>query len=377
MTATLDPARGVDRPAPGGGGDRPVEGGRRHVRRGRPSWWTVALVVLAILVCAPVAAVVSSALVPEREIWSHLWETRLLGMVVATVVLVSTVTVAAAVLGTALAWLVGAHRFRGRLLLVWLLAMPLAIPAYVSGFVVVDTFDRSGPVRSWWTQVAGAGAWYPEVRSLAFAAVVLTLALYPYVYLLALGAFRDQAGGVVDAARMLGSSRFQAFLRVALPAARPAIIAGSVLVALEVLTDVGTVRLFNVQTLADGVFRVWFGLGEREGATELAGLLLLAAAAILFAERRGAGGAAARGGSGSAARDRGPTRSGPTTGDACWRSPAARACASGSPVRWPSSSQRWCSRCCDWCRGHWRPPPRGGPHQRRGASGTACGPASA
>lgn len=300
MTATLDATRGVDRPVRTSSDDRPAHRGRGG-RRVRPSWWTVLLGVLAVLVAAPVAAVVSSVLVPEREIWSHLWETRLPGMMVATVVLVSTVTVSAAVLGTALAWLVGAHRFRGRLLLVWLLAMPLAIPAYVSGFVVVDTFDRSGPVRSWWTQVAGAGAWYPEARSLLFAAVVLTLALYPYVYLLALGAFRDQAGGVVDAARMLGSSRFQAFLRVALPAARPAIIAGSVLVSLEVLTDVGTVRLFNVQTLADGVFRVWFGLGEREGATELAGLLLLAAAAILFAERRGAGGVGGAGGA-----DKGP-----------------------------------------------------------------------
>jgi len=301
VTATLDALRGVDRPVQNSSDDRPARRGHRRGGRARPSWWTVVLGVLAVLVAAPVAAVVSSVLVPEREIWSHLWETRLPGMVVATVVLVSTVTIGAAVLGTALAWLVGVHRFRGRLLLVWLLAMPLAIPAYVSGFVVVDTFDRSGPVRSWWTQTAGAGGWYPEVRSLGFAAVVLTLALYPYVYLLALGAFRDQAGGVVDAARMLGSSRIQAFLRVALPSARPAIIAGSVLVALEVLTDVGTVRLFNVQTLADGVFRVWFGLGEREAATELAGLLLLAAAAILFTERRAAGGVGGAGGGRSGA----------------------------------------------------------------------------
>ncbi len=251
---------------------------------------------------APVLALVSSAVVPEREVWSHLWATRLPGMVVATVVLVTVVTVAATALGTALAWLVAAHRFRGRSLLVWLLAMPLAIPAYVSGFVVVDTFDRSGPVRGWWSRLAGFEVWYPEVRSLGFAAVVMTLALYPYVYLLALGAFRDQSSGVVDAARMLGCSRFVAFRRVALPAARPAIIAGSVLVALEVLTDVGTVRLFNVQTLADGVFRVWFGLGEREAATELAGLLLLAAAAILFAERRAGSG---RGGAGSTGASRG------------------------------------------------------------------------
>lgn len=235
---------------------------------------------------APVVALVASVVAPESEVWSHLWATRLPGMLVTTTVLVTVVSVAAAVLGTSLAWLVAAHRFVGRGVLAWLLALPLAIPAYVSGFVVLDTFDRSGPVRAWWTDLAGSGGWYPEVRSLPFAAVVLTLALYPYVYLLALGAFRDQAATLVDAARTLGCSPLQAFRRVALPAARPAVIAGSVLVALEVLTDVGTVRLFNVSTLTDGVFRVWFDLGQREAATELAGLLLLGAVAILLAERR-------------------------------------------------------------------------------------------
>ncbi len=290
MTQTLRPPV----PAPAGAGGSvgavdpaaPPSTRRRRPGTRRPSAWTVGVGAIALVVLAPVVALVSSAIAPERDIWAHLWATRLPGMLVATAVLVTVVTVAAASLGTSLAWLVAAHRFRGRGLVVWLLALPLAIPAYVSGFVVLDTFDRSGPVRSWWGDVAGAGAWYPEVRSIGFAAVVLTLALYPYVYLLALGAFRDQAAGVVDAARTLGCSRGEAFRRVALPAARPAIIAGSVLVALEVLTDVGTVRLFNVQTLTDGIFRVWFDLGQREGATELAGLLLLAAVAILLAERR-------------------------------------------------------------------------------------------
>ncbi|MFZ4519888.1 MAG: ABC transporter permease, partial [Microthrixaceae bacterium] len=163
------------------------------------------------------------------------------------------------------AWLVAVHRFPGRNALVWMLALPLAIPAYVSGFVWVDTLG---------------------VRTLAMAAVVLTLSLYPYVYVLALAAFRDQPAGAWNSARTLGCRPGEAFRRVALPAARPAVLAGTVLVALEVLTDVGTVRLFNVQTVADGVFRVWFGLAQREAATELAGLLLLAAAALLLAERR-------------------------------------------------------------------------------------------
>lgn len=251
--------------------------GRASARLPAALW--AGLAGAALLVLAPVAALVSSALRPETDVWAHLAATRLPGMAVATVVLVTVVAVASAVLGTALAWLVAAHRFPGRNLLVWLLALPLAVPAYVSGFVWVDTFG---------------------VRNLGTAAVVLTLSLYPYVYVLALAAFRDQPAGAWNSARTLGCPRGAAFRRVALPAARPAVLAGSVLVALEVLTDVGTVRLFNVQTVADGVFRVWFGLAQREAATELAGLLLLAAAALLLAERR----ATRRSASGTAAGGR-------------------------------------------------------------------------
>ncbi len=267
----------------------PTAVARRGAGRPRRSPAVAAVLgVTALVVLVPLVALLSSLLRPSTEIWSHLWETRLPGMLVSTTVLVGVVTAGAAVLGTALAWLVAAHRFPGRGLLVWLLAMPLAVPAYVSGFVWLDTFDRPGPIGRWWSGVAGLDAWYPTVRSLPWAALVLTLCLYPYVYLLALAAFRDLPAGRWETARILSGSRWRAFRDVALPAARGAVIAGSVLVALEVLTDVGTVRLFNVQTVADGVFRVWFGLADREAATELAGLLLLAAVAVLLAERRAA-----------------------------------------------------------------------------------------
>ncbi len=248
----------------------------------------VVLGLTALVVLVPLVALLTSLARPSTDVWAHLWSTRLPGMLLSTTVLVVGVTASAAVLGTALAWLVAAHRFPGRGLLVWLLAMPLAVPAYVSGFVWLDTVDESGPVGTWWTGLVGADAWYPNVRSLPWAGLVLTLSLYPYVYLLGLAAFRDLPAGRWETARILSGSRWRAFRDVALPAARGAVIAGSVLVALEVLTDVGTVRLFNVQTVADGVFRVWFGLADREAATELAGLLLLAAVAVLLAERRAA-----------------------------------------------------------------------------------------
>jgi iron(III) transport system permease protein len=258
---------------------------RRDVGTRRTAGWTATVGLVAAVVLAPIVALVTSVLRPEDAVWSHLWATRLPGQLLATVALTVTVTAFAAVIGTGAAWLVMAHRFPGRNLLLWLLALPLALPAYVAGFAWLDTLDAGGAAWRLWTGVAGADAWWPQVRSLPFAAMVLTLSLYPYVYLLAAAAFRDQAGGAVEAARTLGASRWTAFRRVALPTATPSIVAGSVLVALEVLTDVGTVRIFNVQTVADGVFRVWFGLADREAATELAGILLLAAALILGLER--------------------------------------------------------------------------------------------
>jgi iron(III) transport system permease protein len=234
------------------------------------SGWA-AILVIAALVVVPVAVVLWSVVEPDTEVWRRLWETRLPMMLRQTALLLVLVLAGALTLGTSLAWLVTAYEFPGRRLLGWVVVVPLAIPGYVLGFVWLETLD--GPL--------GARA----VRSIWLCAATLTLTLYPYVYLMARAAFGEQSRRAVDVARSLGCSRTRAFWRVNLPMARPSLAAGGALVAMEVLTDVGTVRLFGVPTLADGVFRVWFGLNDRDAATELAVLLVAAAVLIIGIER--------------------------------------------------------------------------------------------
>jgi len=236
------------------------------------SWTTTAMVsAVAIAVSIPVLVIVWSIFQPSTEVWEELWATRLPGMIRDTATLLAAVLFGTLVLGTSLAWLVTAYQFPGRRLLGWLLVTPLAIPGYVLGFVWLDTFQEPLGARG--------------VRSIWLCALVLTFTLYPYVYLFARAAFREQSQRAIDVARSLGCSRSQAFWRVVLPMARPSLAGGAALVGMEVLTDVGTVRLFNVSTIADGVLRVWFGTGNRNAAAELA-VLLIGIAIVLIAMER-------------------------------------------------------------------------------------------
>ena len=230
-------------------------------------------VVGAIVVAAavPVLVIVWSIVQPSTDVWSELWATRLPGMLTDTATLLVVVLGGSLVLGTGLAWLVTAYRFPGHRLLGWLLVTPLAIPGYVLGFVWLDTLQDPLGAR--------------RVRSIWLCGLVLVLTLYPYVYLFARAAFQEQSQRVVDVARSLGCSRIRAFWTIVLPMARPSLAGGAALVGMEVLTDVGTVRLFNVSTVADGVLRVWFGTGDRNAAAELSVLLIGVAVVLIAVER--------------------------------------------------------------------------------------------
>jgi iron(III) transport system permease protein len=253
-------------------------------RVGRPGWISAPIVV-AVLATVPVAALATSVLRPNREVWRQQWDTRLPDQLVTTLSLTVGVVTASVVLGVGLAWLVSGYRFPGRRVLSWALVLPLAMPGYILGFVTMSVFGVAGPVQVWWRDQFGRDAWIPEVRSLPGAIITLTLTLYPYVYLLARAALRDQAATAALVARTLGASRSEAARRVVLPMLRPAIAAGAAIVAMETLTDFATVQYFNQETITVGVFRIWRGSYDRDAASEIATLVLVFAIFAIALER--------------------------------------------------------------------------------------------
>ena len=254
----------------------------------------IALCVVAICVL-PIIGVVAAALFESTDTLGRLAETVLWRYTWTTLVLVVFVAIGSIVIGASTAWLVVTCDFPGRRILEMALVIPLAFPAYVLAYAYTDILDHPGIVQSTLRHVMGWGPrdyWFPEIRSLGGAALMLTLVLYPYVYLLTRAAFRMQAATPFYAARSLGASPFSAFLRVSLPMARPAIAAGTLLVVMETIADFGTVAHFSVQTFATGIYTSWFGLGDRGAAAQLALGLLTFALLVAALEHMNRGAAA-------------------------------------------------------------------------------------
>lgn len=198
------------------------------------------------------------------------------------------VGVGVAVIGTGTAWLVTACQFPGRRAFEWLLILPLAVPAYVMGYAYTEFLSHPGAVQTLLRDITGWGPrdyWFPRIRSLEGAAVMFTFVLYPYVYLLARTAFLTQSVSAFEAARVLGHSPWQAFVRIALPMARPAIVIGVALALMETLADYGTVAHFAVPTFTTGIYRSWFSMGDRVAAAQLAGALLTFVFVLIWIER--------------------------------------------------------------------------------------------
>ncbi len=251
--------------------------------------WIISAGLVALLVATPILVVLASLLTPSFEIWAHLWKTQLLELIWNTLRLISGVGLGVLILGTGLAWLVTMYRFPGRGIFEWLLILPLAIPAYVIGFVFLAIFDYAGPVQTSLRGWFGPGVWFPEVASYGGVTVVMTLVLYPYVYMLARAAFMEQAAGTMEAARSLGASPLAVFWKVALPLARPSIAAGLAFALMEALADFGTVAIYGYSTFTVAIFRVWYGLFDRAAATELASILMMFALGLYMMERMARG----------------------------------------------------------------------------------------
>jgi iron(III) transport system permease protein len=253
-------------------------------RRRRLPGWAVASTLLALLVAGPLAALPLS-FVTDPGAFGDIAESLLGEALSASLVLAAGVGVGTLALGGTLAALVSFYDFPGRRWLDWALVLPLAMPAYVLVFVLLGQYDEASPLQTALRSVLGDGFQLPQVRSTWGTILVLTLVLYPYVYVLGRGAFLEQSRDTMEAARTLGLSHRRAILRVALPLARPALAAGAALAVMEALADFGAVNLLNYRAMTDAIYRVWYGAFDQAAALQLASILLALTLALIALER--------------------------------------------------------------------------------------------
>jgi iron(III) transport system permease protein len=246
--------------------------------------------IAAAIVVAPLASLFVIASHGELEIWSHLALYVLPTALTQTALLLAGVAILTAAIGVGAAWLVTVYRFPGRDIAAWMLALPLALPTYIAAYIYADVLEAAGPVQTalraltgWQTQ----DYWFPSVRSLGGAIVVMSLVLYPYVYLSARAMFVTQSACLIEVARTLGASRFELLRHVALPLARPALAVGLSLALMEALNDVGASEYLGVNTLTMSIFTTWLNRGSLPAAAQIACVMLIVVAGLIALERYG------------------------------------------------------------------------------------------
>lgn len=238
--------------------------------------WRIGITLCSMLLGLPILAVLVSVFAPQWEVWRHLADTVLHEYAINSLLLAMGVGVGTLVLGTSLAWFISQYEFPGRRWLEWLALLPLAMPAYLIAYAYTGMLDFAGPVQSTlreWFGWSYGDYYFPEIRSLTGAIAMLSLVLYPYVYMLARTAFSEHSASLFDASRTLGVKPSGYFWRVALPLSRPALLTGVALAMMEALADYGAVQYFGVSTFTTGIFRTWYGMGDRLAAAQLAAML--------------------------------------------------------------------------------------------------------
>ena len=259
--------------------------------RANSFWWSLGALAVSALIVLPVFAIAWLAIGSGESIWPQLARTVLPGYVVQTLALMAGVGVFTLIIGSGTAWLITMYRFPGRKVLQWALVLPLAIPTYIIAYTFVHVFEYAGPMqgamRQFFSWSSPSDYWFPELRSLPGAIVVLSLVLYPYVYLTSQASFIKQRAAQIEVARTLGSSLPQALRRIALPLARPSIAIGVSLAMMECLNDIGAVEFFGVRTLSVGIYATWLGKGNLAGAAQLALVMLLFVIGLIALEQTG------------------------------------------------------------------------------------------
>lgn len=251
--------------------------------------WTAGL--LSGVILFPLLALAWIAMSPVGDIWGHLLSTVLPGSFATTILLMAGVGIITIAIGVLTAWLVTMCDFPGRRYLDWALLIPLAVPTYIVAFAYVEVFDYTGPLQSLIRWLFGFQSardyWFPEIRSLGGAIFVMSMVLYPYVYLTTRASFLIQSASLLDVSRTLGATPVSLFFRVALPLSRPAIAIGASLALMECLNDIGAVTFFGVRTLTFSVYDIWLNRSSLAAASQLSLAMLLMVFALLWLERQG------------------------------------------------------------------------------------------
>ena len=262
--------------------------GERRAASLRVPILTAAALVTALLFIVPIGSILVSPFLESEGTWQHLAETVLPGYIANTVILVLGVGFGVLVIGVSTAWLVTMCRFPGVRLFEWALVLPLAVPAYVMAYSYTDFLQFAGPLQTALRAATGWEAgdyWFPNVRSIEGAMLMLIMVLYPYVYLLTRAALIEQSICILEVSRTLGCTAWRSFWQVALPTARPAIVAGTALALMETLADYGTVAFFGLPTFTTGIIRAWISFGDPIAAAQLATALLGCVLLVLLLER--------------------------------------------------------------------------------------------
>ncbi len=252
------------------------------------SVWYVIPILILILFLAPILVILSSVFSGYSENWQHIYNYVLADYVINSIILVAGVSFLVMTIGTITAWIVTNYSFFGKKFFEWGLILPLAIPPYILAYTFTGLFDSYGTVneiaRNLFNLQANVTV-FPNIRNIYGAIIVFSFTLYPYVYLICRTAFLNQSRSMFEVGRTLGLSNTSIFFRLALPLVRPALIAGTMIVAMETLSDFGAVDHFAVSTFTTGIFRTWYGMYDLTTAMQLASMLLIFITFCLIIER--------------------------------------------------------------------------------------------
>ncbi|MFA0509416.1 MULTISPECIES: ABC transporter permease [unclassified Vibrio] len=250
--------------------------------------WNTSSGIIAVLLVLPILAIFTTAVGETDELFSHLMSTVMPTYAYNTVVLVIGTMFLSLVFGIPSAWVMAMCRVPGERVLQWALVLPLAMPGYIVGYIFTDWFDFAGPVQVLLRDLTGWGPgeyWFPDIRTLSGAIIVLSLVLYPYVYLLCRAAFMEQNVSLLQSARLLKCSPWESFRRISLPLVRPSMAVGLSLVAMETIGDFGTVSYFAVNTLTTAVYDTWLGYSSLTAAAKISAIMLVIVILLLSSER--------------------------------------------------------------------------------------------